>query len=67
MGKSSVAPLEMVVRHAYGLVRELVDHGVMNASLINVKGDFVVWEEIECVYNRIMVIGLVLGGHGLRF
>lgn len=42
MGKSSVAPLEMVVRHASGLVRELVEQGVMNASLINVKDDFVV-------------------------
>jgi len=31
-----------VVRHASGLVRELVDHGVMNASLINVKTDLVV-------------------------
>ena len=41
MGKSSVAPLEMVVRHASALVRELVDHGVMDASLINVKDDFV--------------------------
>jgi hypothetical protein len=42
MGKSSIAPLEMVVRHATGLTRELVDNGVMNASLINVKDDFVV-------------------------
>jgi len=42
MGKSSIAPLEMVVRHASGLVRELVDQGVMSASLINVKDDFVV-------------------------
>lgn len=41
MGKSSVAPLEMVVRHASGLVRELVEQGVMNASLVNVKDDFV--------------------------
>jgi Ran-binding protein 9/10 len=41
MGKSSVAPLEMVVRHATGLARELVDNGVMNASLINVKNDLV--------------------------
>jgi len=42
MGKSSVAPLEIVVRHASGLVRELVDNGVMNASLINIKTDLVV-------------------------
>jgi hypothetical protein len=42
MGKSSVAPLEMVVRHASGLMRELVDHGIMVASLINVKDDLVV-------------------------
>jgi hypothetical protein len=42
MGKSSVAPLEMVVRHASGLVKELVDNGVMNASLISIKDDFVV-------------------------
>ena len=42
MGKSSVAPLEMVVRHASGLVRELVDQGIMSASLINVNEDFVV-------------------------
>ena len=42
MGKSSVAPLEMVVRHASGLVKELVDNGVMNASLINVKDDYVI-------------------------
>jgi hypothetical protein len=41
MGKSSVAPLEMVVRHASSLIRELVDNGVMNASLISVKNDFV--------------------------
>jgi hypothetical protein len=42
MGKSSVAPLEMIVRHASGLVKELVDQGIMNASLVNVKEDFVV-------------------------
>ena len=42
MGKGSVAPLEMAVRHASGLVRELVEQGVMNASLINVKDDFLV-------------------------
>jgi hypothetical protein len=42
MGKSSVAPLEMVVRHASGIVKELVDNGVMNASLISIKDDFVV-------------------------
>jgi hypothetical protein len=42
MGKSSVAPLEMVVRHATGLVKELIDNGVMNASLISIKDDFVV-------------------------
>lgn len=42
MGKSPIAPLEMVVRHASGLMKELVDHGVMTASLINIKDDFVV-------------------------
>jgi hypothetical protein len=42
MRKSSVAPLEMAVRHASGLVKELVDNGVMNASLISIKDDFVV-------------------------
>lgn len=41
MGKSSVAPLEMVARHAHAIVKELVDNGVMNASLININEDFI--------------------------
>lgn len=44
MGKSPIAPLEMAVRHASSLVKELVENGSMNASLINVKDDFVVWQ-----------------------
>jgi hypothetical protein len=42
MGKSPIAPLEMAVRHASALVKELVENASMNASLINVKDDFVV-------------------------
>jgi hypothetical protein len=42
MGKSPVAPLEMAVRHAATLVKELVENGSMDASLINVTDDFVV-------------------------
>jgi hypothetical protein len=32
----------MTVRHATGLIKELVVQGVMDASLINVKEDLVV-------------------------
>jgi Ran-binding protein 9/10 len=42
MGKSPIAPLEMAVRHASALIKELVENASMNASLINVKDDFVV-------------------------
>jgi len=42
MGKSPIAPLELAVRHALSLVKELVENGSMNASVINVKDDFVV-------------------------
>jgi len=42
MGKSPTAALELAVRHASSLVKELVENGSMNASVINVKDDFVV-------------------------
>jgi hypothetical protein len=42
MGKSPIPPLELAAKHTSAVLRELVDVGIMNASLINLRGDFII-------------------------